>query len=166
MNGNELVIVFGVLAAVSFIGAVIGFVLFIRSNGKPPADGAAAQPMRRPANVAPGVHWQARESTFAGKGVYYERDASISGAEIKQDLQHGRVRTVLPVLLTTGGIFGTTFFLSLILLLRMENKIFGGFVLFFSLAWAYQAIKSIVRGEGGDDAQPRNDAGSSGNQVA
>jgi hypothetical protein len=88
---------------------------------------------------------------FVGKGFAVERTAEYSYAEIKQMLRAGDVRKALPALLVVAGMIGLTFFLSLILLVKLSNKIYGLVILAFSLYCVYLIIAGFIRKDPPDE---------------
>jgi hypothetical protein len=93
----------------------------------------------------------AGKAFFVGKGFAVEREAEYSYAEIKQMLRAGDVRQALPALLVAAGMIGLTFFLSLILLVKLPNKIYGLVILAFSLYCVYLIIAGFIRKDPPDE---------------
>lgn len=87
----------------------------------------------------------AEKTWFRGTGVSTHREASLSYAEIRRQLEAGNLRQVLPALLLIVGVVGATFFLGLTLLAAGVDAIFGLFFVGFSLYVAYLVGLGILR---------------------
>ena len=87
----------------------------------------------------------AGKTWFRGTGVSVNSEASLSFAEIRQQIKTGNLRQVLPALLAIVGLVGTLFFLGLTLLAGGADAIFGLFFVGVGLYAAYMVGSGILR---------------------
>ena len=139
------------LGSISFIVFVTGFVWGLIERGQTrraqgPEVGAEmmAEKMGRE-TAASGKTPLVQKTAFVGTGWAVEREAEYSWGEIRAAIRGGRIRTVLPALLGAAGMLAFMFFLSLALLIRVHNKIYGGVVLAFTLYALYIAVRGLVK---------------------
>jgi hypothetical protein len=138
------------LGGVSFIVFVTGFVWGLIERGQTrraqgPQVGAEmmAEKMGREASTS-GKTPLAQKTAFVGSGWAVEREAEYSWTEIRAAIRGGRVRTVLPALLGAAGMLAFMFFLSLALVIRLHNKIYGAVVLTITLYALYIAVGGLI----------------------
>jgi hypothetical protein len=82
---------------------------------------------------------------FKGKGVAVERKASLSFAEIKQQLMAGEWLQMFPVLLAMGGLLGLFLFGSAAAWLGMENKLMAGLIVIVALYAIIRMVSALIR---------------------
>jgi hypothetical protein len=139
------------LGSVSFVVLVTGFVWGLIERGQTrraqgPGVGAEimAEKMGRETATS-GKTPLVQKTGFVGSGWAVEREAEYSWSEIRAAMRGGHIRTVLPALLVCAGMLGFLSCLSLALLLRMDNKIFGGVLLIMTVWGFYLAVRGLVK---------------------
>ena len=90
-------------------------------------------------------HTRPQYVSFKGKAAATEREASLSLAEIKQQLRAGQWLQMLPVLLAIGGFLGLFLFGSVAAWLGMENKLLAGLIVITALYTLIRAVSALVR---------------------
>jgi hypothetical protein len=143
-------IVFLVLAVLFGVSLIAGFILAMLQRGqsstKRGPQVGAEQMQRRQRPRRPGVNIDipiTGESSFQGEGVEKEWDAVYSLAEIRQHLGAGRLRPVLPALMMIVGLIGLTLFLGVALVVGVSGRVFGYFLIAFSLYSAYLLLSGM-----------------------
>ena len=69
-----------------------------------------------------------QKAAFHGEAVEVKRETTVQFSEIKEQIKNGNWRGAFPWLLVMGGFLGLLLFGSLSLLVLMENKLIGGFI--------------------------------------
>ena len=82
---------------------------------------------------------------FKGKAVAVERKASLSFAEIKQQLMAGEWLQMFPVLLAMGGFLGLFLFGAAATWLGIENKLLAGLVAIVALYAVIRMVSAFIR---------------------
>ena len=81
------------------------------------------------------------QTAFKGKATAVEGEASISLAEVKQQLRSGHWRQMLPVLLTIAGLMGLLAFGALTAWVAIDNKLIAGLI---ALVAAYTLVRTVL----------------------
>lgn len=84
-------------------------------------------------------------TAFKGKAVQVEREASISLADVKQQIRAGQWRESLPVLLVVGGFVGLLLFGALAAWLAIDNKLVGGVIALVAISALVRMVAALVR---------------------
>jgi hypothetical protein len=82
---------------------------------------------------------------FKGKAEAVERKASLSFAEIKQQLMAGQWLDMFPVLLAIGGFLGLFLFGAVAAWLGIENKLVAGLIVIVALYALIRTVSAFVR---------------------
>jgi hypothetical protein len=126
---------------VGTVWTTVGFGQTRRRSGSEVGAEAMADRMARDSEG----HTRPQYVFFKGKAAATEREASLSLAEIKQQLRAGQWLQMLPVLLAIGGFLGLFLFGSVAAWLGMENKLLAGFVVITALYTLIRAVSALVR---------------------
>jgi hypothetical protein len=86
-----------------------------------------------------------QRTAFKGKAVQVEREASISLADVKQQIRAGQWRENLPVLLIVGGFAGLLLFGALTAWVAVDDKLVGGLVAVVAIYALVRMVLAFVR---------------------
>lgn len=91
------------------------------------------------------MHTRPQYVFFKGKAVAVDRKASLSFAEIKQQLRAGQWLQMFPVLLAIGGFLGLFLFGAVAAWLGMENKLLAGLIVIVALYALIRMVRAFAR---------------------
>jgi hypothetical protein len=86
-----------------------------------------------------------QRTAFKGKAITVEREASISLADVKQQIGAGQWRQNLPALLVVGGFAGLLLFGALAVWLAIDNKLVGGLIAIVAVYALVRMVLSFAR---------------------
>jgi hypothetical protein len=134
----------GLSVVALIVGAVWTAVVFGETRRRSEPEVGAEMMAERMARDSEG-HVGPQYVFFEGKGVAVEREASLSFAEIKQQLMAGEWLQMFPVLLATGGFLGLFFFGAVAAWLGIENKLMAGLIVIVALYALIRMVLAFVR---------------------
>jgi len=141
-------ILFIILAAISLIALIVGFVWLLVGGGEKTrrsGEAVGAQMMRDQIDDDDGESNVVGTTIFKGKASKVEVSASVSFKDIKDAVALGDWRGVLPALLGMGGLFGLLFFGALAIFFIVEDKLIGGIVLAFVVFSLTRVVLDFAR---------------------
>ena len=86
-----------------------------------------------------------QRTAFKGKAVQVEREASISLADVKQQIRAGQWRENLPALLIVSGFAGLLLFGAITAWLAIDNKLVGGVIAVVAVYALVRMVLGLVR---------------------
>ncbi len=138
------------LTIISGIALIVGFVWWLTASGTTTRRGGPIAGTRiagrRATNQGEVRATFLEKPAFAGEGIGVEREAEVSGADLKRMLRQHQWRAALPPLLTIVGMGGLIVFGALALWLRLDNKLVATVIV--AVAWFTMARIAVdfVRG--------------------
>ena len=143
-----LFILFLALTGLSVVALIVGMVwtvvVFGQTRQRSGPEVGAEIMSDRMARDSEG-HTRPQQVFFKGKAVAVERKASLSFAEIKQQLMAGEWLQMFPVLLAMGGFFGLFLFGAAAAWLGMENKLMAGLIVVVALYALIRMVTAFAR---------------------
>jgi hypothetical protein len=141
-------ILFLALAGLSVLALIVGAawtaIVFGQTRRRSGPEVGAEMQAERMARDSAG-HVEPQYVYFKGKAVAVERKASLSFAEIKQQLMAGEWLQMFPVLLAMGGLLGLFLFGSAAAWLGMENKLMAGLIVIVALYAIIRMVSAFIR---------------------
>ena len=122
---------FIILTVLSFIALIVGTIWMVLTQGEiQQRSGAAvgAEIMAEQMVDETNGYVTTPQTVFKGKAKAVEGEASISLAEVRQQLRSGHWRQMLPVLLTIAGLVGLLAFGALTAWVAIDNKLVAGLI--------------------------------------
>jgi hypothetical protein len=144
----SMLIVLLILTGLSVVALIVGFawtLMISGENRRRSGPDVGAEIMAEQMMDDDGAQTVAQQTYFAGKATEMEREASISFAEIKEQVRSGRLQDVLPVLLALGGLFGLLLFGSLAAWVGLENKLVAGVIVVVAFYALVRAVLAFAR---------------------
>ena len=143
-----LFILFFALTGLSVLALIVGAawtaIVFGQTRRRSGPEVGAEMQAERMARDSVG-HVEPQYVYFKGKAVAVERKASLSFAEIKQQLMAGEWLQMFPVLLAMGGLLGLFLFGSVAAWLGLENKLLAGLIVIVAVYALIRMVSAFVR---------------------